>query len=133
MQIRRSSVVYLSQDSMISSSQVNCTGTHLRGRTLLIWKLNRMMEPSRVAALATVVEGLILPRIASERVLKIIGTRRRERYDGVRCFWFQTQGPTSTCRASITPPSSLRSQASRASSSMVSAMVALLVCAAFAP
>ena len=81
MQIRRSEVVYLSQDSMISSSQVNCTGTHLRGRTLLIWKLNRMMEPSRVAALATVVEGLILPMIASERALKVTGTRRCERYE----------------------------------------------------
>ena len=41
MQIRRFAVVYLSQDSMISSSQVNCTGTHLRGRTLLIRKLGR--------------------------------------------------------------------------------------------
>ena len=41
MQIRRSEVVYLSQDSMISSCQVNCTGTHLRGRTLLIRKLGR--------------------------------------------------------------------------------------------
>ena len=68
---------------MILSSQVKCTGTHLRGRTLLIRKLDRSMDPSRVAALATVVEGLILPRIASERVLKIIGTRRRERYEAV--------------------------------------------------
>ena len=41
MQIRRSAVIYLSQDSMILSSQVNCTGTHLRGRTLLIRKLGR--------------------------------------------------------------------------------------------
>ena len=39
MQVRRSEVVHSSQDSMISSSQVNCTGTHLRGRTLLIRKL----------------------------------------------------------------------------------------------
>ena len=36
MQIRRSAVVCLLQDSMILSYQVNCTGTHLRGRTLLI-------------------------------------------------------------------------------------------------
>ena len=41
MQFRRSEVVYVSQDSMILSSQVNCTGTHLRGRTLLIRKLGR--------------------------------------------------------------------------------------------
>ena len=41
MQVRRSAVFYLSQDSIISSSQVNCTGTHLRGRTLLIRKLGR--------------------------------------------------------------------------------------------
>ena len=41
MQIRRSAVVYSSQDSIIVSSQVNCTGTHLRGRTLLIRKLGR--------------------------------------------------------------------------------------------
>ena len=41
MQFLRSEVVYVSQDSMISSSQVNCTGTHLRGRTLLIRKLGR--------------------------------------------------------------------------------------------
>ena len=41
MQIRRSSVVCLLQDSMILSYQVNCTGTHLRGRTLLIRKLGR--------------------------------------------------------------------------------------------
>ena len=41
MQIRRSAVVYVTQHSMISSSQVNCTGTHLRGRTLLIRKLGR--------------------------------------------------------------------------------------------
>ena len=41
MQIRKSEVVYVSQDSMISSSRVNCTGTHLRGRTLLIRKLGR--------------------------------------------------------------------------------------------
>ena len=41
MQIRRSEVVYLSQDSMMSSSRVNCTGTHLRERTLLIRKLGR--------------------------------------------------------------------------------------------
>ena len=41
MQIRRSAVVYVSQDSMISSSRVKCTVTHLRGRTLLIRKLGR--------------------------------------------------------------------------------------------
>ena len=41
MQIRRSAFVCLSQDSMISSFWVNCTGTHLRGRTLLIRKLGR--------------------------------------------------------------------------------------------
>ena len=41
MQVRRSAVVYLSQDSITLSSQVNCTGTHLRGRTLLIRKLGR--------------------------------------------------------------------------------------------
>ena len=41
MQIRRSAVVYVSQYSMILGSQVNCTGTHLRGRTLLIRKLGR--------------------------------------------------------------------------------------------
>ena len=41
MQIRRSEVVYFSQDSMMSSSRVNCTGTHLRERTLLIRKLSR--------------------------------------------------------------------------------------------
>ena len=41
MQIRKSSVVYLSQESMILSYRVNCTGTHLRGRPLLIRKLGR--------------------------------------------------------------------------------------------
>ena len=41
MKIRRSEVIYVSQDSMMSSSRVNCTGTHLRGRTLLIRKLGR--------------------------------------------------------------------------------------------
>ena len=41
MQVRRSEVVYLSQNSMIISFQVNCTGAHLRGRTLLIRKLGR--------------------------------------------------------------------------------------------
>ena len=41
MQIRRSAVVLLSQDPMILGFQVKCTGTHLRGRTLLIRKLGR--------------------------------------------------------------------------------------------
>ena len=49
MQIRRSAVVYISQDSMILSSQVNCTGTHLRGRTLLIRKLGRSECQRRAA------------------------------------------------------------------------------------
>ena len=40
-QIRRSAVVYLSQDSIMLSYRVNCTGTHLRGRTLLIRELGR--------------------------------------------------------------------------------------------
>ena len=53
MPIRRSSVVYLSQYSMISSSQVNCTGTHLRGRTLLIRKLGRS-DPTNDAEKGTV-------------------------------------------------------------------------------
>ena len=41
MQIRRFEVILSSQDSMILGFQVNCTGTHLRGRTLLIRKLGR--------------------------------------------------------------------------------------------
>ena len=57
MQVRRSEVVYLSHYSMISSSQVNCTGTHLRGRTLLIRKLGRS-DPTNDAEKA--------PRIAPE-------------------------------------------------------------------
>ena len=50
MQIRRSAVVYVSQDSMILSSRVNCTGTHLRGRTLLIRKLGivRRIRPAEL-------------------------------------------------------------------------------------
>ena len=63
MQIRRSEVVYLSQDSMISSSQVNCTGTHLRGRTLLIRKLGRSDATNDVR------DGSSHTKIASESMI----------------------------------------------------------------
>ena len=59
MQIRRSEVVYLSRHSMILSSRVNCTGTHLRGRTLLIRKLGRS-DPTNDAEKA--------PRIVPELI-----------------------------------------------------------------
>ena len=52
MQIRRSEVVYISQDSITLSSRVNCTGTHLRGRTLLIRKLGRS-DPTNDAVKGT--------------------------------------------------------------------------------
>ena len=60
MQIRRSSVVCLLQDSMILSYQVNCTGTHLRERTLLFRKVGRS-DPTNDAEKA--------PRIASKLIM----------------------------------------------------------------
>ena len=63
MQIRRSAVIYLSQDSMILSSRVNCTGTHLRGRTLLIRKLGRSDATNDVR------DGSSHTKIASESMV----------------------------------------------------------------
>ena len=67
MQIRRSAVIYLSQDSMILSSQVNCTGTHLRGRTLLIRKVGRS-DPTNDAEKA--------PRISSKLIMDFVDSAK---------------------------------------------------------
>ena len=48
---------------MISSSQVNCTGTHLRGRTLLIRKLGRSDATNDVR------DGSSHTKIASESMI----------------------------------------------------------------